>query len=100
MKFYLWMDNSSDTVLTKQSCCSSQYHLPFQALSRQFLMITSYDAESCEEQDGGKQILVGQMTAELQAVFKRYVTKNMEKKRKPKILALMKKVAFPASFAN
>ena len=29
-----------------------------------------------------------------------YVTKNMEKKRKPKILASLKKATFPASFAD
>ena len=29
-----------------------------------------------------------------------YVTKNTEKKQKPKILALLKKAAFPASFAD
>ena len=29
-----------------------------------------------------------------------YVTKNTEKKQKPKILASLKKAAFPASFAD
>ena len=38
--------------------------------------------------------------AELQAILQVYVTNNMEKKRKPKILALLKKAAFPASFAD
>ena len=44
-------------------------------------------------------IFVGQTTAELQAVFQLHVAKNTEK-RKPKILALLKKAAFPASFAD
>ena len=38
--------------------------------------------------------------AELQAILQVYVTKNTEKKRKPKILASLKKAAFPASFAD
>ena len=50
------------------------------------------DAESREEQDGGKYSFVGRMTAELQAILKVYVTTNMEKKQKPKILA---KGSFP-----
>ena len=60
----------------------------------------SSDAESREEQDGGKHSFVGQTTAKLQAILQVYVTKNMEKKRKPKILTLLKKTAFPASFAD
>ena len=38
--------------------------------------------------------------AELQAILQLYVTKSTEKKRKPKILASLKKAAFPASFAD
>ena len=59
----------------------------------------SSDAESRGEQDGGKYSFVGWTTAELQAILQVYVTKNMEKKRKPKILTSLKKAAFPASFA-
>ena len=58
------------------------------------------DAESREEQDGSKYSFVGRTTAELQAILQVYVTKNTEKKRKPKILASLKKAAFPASFAD
>ena len=60
----------------------------------------SSDAESRKEQDGSKYSFVGRTTAELQAVLQVYVTKNTEKKRKPKILALLKKAALPASFAD
>ena len=60
----------------------------------------SSDAESREEQDGSKYSFVGKTTAELQAILQAYVTKNMEKKWKPKILASLKKVAFPASFTD
>ena len=60
----------------------------------------SSDAKSREEQDGRKYSCVGRTTAELQAILQVYVTKNMEKKRKPKILASLKKAAFPASFAD
>ena len=60
----------------------------------------SSDAESCEEQDGSKYSFVGQTTAGLQAILQVYVTKNTEKKRKPKILASPMKAAFPASFAD
>ena len=56
------------------------------------------DAESREEQDGSKYSFVGQTTAELQAILLVYVTKNTEKKTK--ILASLKKVTFPASFAD
>ena len=35
--------------------------------------------------------------AELQAVFHLDVAKNMEKKRKPKILTFLKKATFPVS---
>ena len=38
--------------------------------------------------------------AELKAILQVYVTKNTEKKQKPKILASLKKAAFPASFAD
>ena len=60
----------------------------------------SSDAESREEQDGGKYSFVGRTAAKLQAILQVYVTKNTEKKRKPKILALLKKAAFPASFVD
>ena len=60
----------------------------------------SSDAESREEQDGSKYSFVGQTTAELQAILQVYVMRNTEKKRKPKILASLKKAAFPASFAD
>ena len=55
------------------------------------------NAESREEQDGGKYSFVGRTMAELQAILQVHVTKN---KQKPKILALLKKAAFPASFAD
>ena len=58
------------------------------------------NAESREEQDGGKYSFVGRTMAELQAILQVHVTKNTEKKQKPKILALLKKAAFPASFAD
>ena len=60
----------------------------------------SSNAESREEQDGSKCSFVGRTTSELQAILQVYIKKNMEKKRKPKILALLKKAAFPASFAD
>ena len=60
----------------------------------------SSDAESREEQDGGKNSFVGQTTVELHAIVQVYVTTNTEKKRKPKILASLKKAAFPASFTD
>ena len=56
----------------------------------------SSDAESSKEQDGSKHSFVGQTTTELQAILQVYVTKNTEKKRKPKILASLKKAVFPA----
>ena len=58
------------------------------------------DAESREEQDGGNYSFVGRTSAELQAILQVYVRKNIEKKRKPKILAPLKKAAFPASFTD
>ena len=60
----------------------------------------SSDAESREEQDGSKYSFIGRTTVELQAILQEYVTKNMEKKRKPKILSSLKKAAFPASFTD
>ena len=60
----------------------------------------SSDAESREEQDGSKYSFIGRTTAELQAILQVHVTKNTEKKRKPKVLALLKKAAFPGSFAD
>ena len=60
----------------------------------------SSNAESHEEKDGSKYSFVGRTMAELQAILQVNVTKNMEKKRKPKILAFLKKAAFPASFAD
>ena len=60
----------------------------------------SSDAESREEQDGSKYSFVGQTMAELKAILQVYVTKNTEKKQKPKILASLKKAAFPVSFAD
>ena len=60
----------------------------------------SSDAESREEQDGGKYSFVRLTMAELQVILQIYVMKNMEKKRKPKILASLKKAAFSASFAD
>ena len=51
----------------------------------------SSNAESREEQDGGKHSFLGQTTAELQAVFQLHVAKNTEKKQKPKILASLKR---------
>ena len=96
------MDNSSDTVLTKQSC--SKLFAVSGILTAMFddcvIKTILLDAESHEEQDGSKQFLVGQTMAELQAIFQPQVTKNTEKKRKPKILTLLKKAAFPASFAD
>ena len=38
------------------------------------------NAELYEEQDGGKQNFVGQITAKLQAIFELDVVKKMEKK--------------------
>ena len=60
----------------------------------------SSDAESHKEQDGGKYLFVGQTTTELQAILQVHVNKNTEKKPKPKILASVKKAAFPTSFAD
>ena len=47
------------------------------------------DAESCKEQNGGKQFLVGQTTAKLQAVYQLHLTKKRGKKAKPNILTLL-----------
>ena len=60
----------------------------------------SSNAKSHEEQDGSKFSFVGRTTAELQAIFQVCEAKNTKKKRKPKILASLKKAAFPASFAD
>ena len=60
----------------------------------------SSDAESCEKRDGAKYSFLGRTTAELQSILQVYVKKNTEKKQKPKILASLKKAAFPASFAD
>ena len=60
----------------------------------------SSNAESHEKQDDSKYSFVGQTTAELQVIFELHVAKNMEKKQKPKTLTLLKKAAFPASFAD
>ena len=51
----------------------------------------SSDAESREEQDGGKHSFVGQMTAKLQAILQVYVTKKTEKKD----FSLAKEGSFP-----
>ena len=59
----------------------------------------SSDVESHEEQDGSKYSFLGRTTAKLQAILQVYVTKNTEK-RKPNILASLKKAAFPASFTD
>ena len=80
------MDNSSDTVLTKKSCCSSQNHLPFN-LFRQpsfqyyIIKLLTSDAESCEEEDVGKQKFVGGMMAKLWPIFHLAVAKNTENQR-------------------
>ena len=60
----------------------------------------SSDAESHEEQDGGKHSFVGQTTAKLQAIFQLHVMKNTKKKRKLMILTLLKKAAFRACFTD
>ena len=52
----------------------------------------SFDAESREEQDGGKYSFVGQTTAELQAVFKLHVA---GKEAKTKDFKLAEKGSFP-----
>ena len=54
----------------------------------------SSDAKSREEQDGSKYSFVGRTTAELQAILHVCVTKNTEKKRRPKI-CLAEKGSFP-----
>ena len=60
----------------------------------------STNAESHKEQDDGKRFLVGQSTVELQTIFQVDVTKNTEKKQKPKILTWLKKAASPTCFAK
>ena len=57
----------------------------------------SSDAESCEEQDGGKQFSVGPITAELQSIFQLVVTKKTEKKQKLKILTLLRQLFLQTS---
>ena len=64
------------------------------------LKTISSDPESREEQDGGKNSFVGWMIAELPAILQVYVMKNTATKQKPKILALLKKAAIPASVAD
>ena len=67
IKFYLGMDNSSDTALTIKSC-SSQIHSLFLSGSHLFYCViktTPSDAESREEQDGSKQKFVGRTMAKL-----------------------------------
>ena len=65
------MDNSSDAVLIKQGRCSSE--IVCCSLAAIFygcvIKTISSDAESREEQDGGKHLFVGRTTAELQAIL-------------------------------
>ena len=67
------MDNSSDAFLIKEGHCSSQIVCCLARSSTIFndcvIRTISLDAESHEEQDGGKHLLVGQMTAKLQAIL-------------------------------
>jgi len=65
------MDNSSDAVLIKQGRCSSEivWHAIAAILNDCVIKTTSSDAESHEEQDGGKHVFVGRTTAELQAIL-------------------------------
>ena len=55
-----------------------------------------FNAESHEEKDGSKQYLNDGLV--IQAVFQLDAVKNTEKKQNPKILTLLKKGVFPASF--
>ena len=102
IKFYLGMDNFSPykkgLLLVLKSF--AVLHVLAAMFNDCVIKTTSSDAESREEQDGSKHSFVGRMTAELQAILQVYVTKNTEKKQKPKILALLKKAAFPASFTD
>ena len=73
IKFYLGMDNSSDAVLIKQGHCSSEIVCRFARSSDHFLRLRnktiSSDAESREEQDGGKHLFVRRTTAVLWAIL-------------------------------
>ena len=75
IKFYLGMDNSNDAVLIKQGCCLSEiinfavWHALAAIFNDCIIKTISSDVESCEEQDGGKYLFVGQTTAELQAIL-------------------------------
>ena len=84
MKFYLGIDNSSDTVLTKKSCSSSWNHLLFRSVQLPSLLITNKntpsDAESREEQNDGKHKFVGGTTAKLWLDFQKGVVINTEEK--------------------
>ena len=78
------MDNSSDKFLTKQELLLiSESFAVSGVLVAMFdnciIKTMPSDAESCEEQDGGKQYFVGQTTTKLQAVFHIYVAKNTER---------------------
>ena len=67
------MDNSSDAVLIKQGRCSSEIVCRLARSSSHFygcvIKTISSDAESREEQDGGKHLFVGRTMAELQAIL-------------------------------
>jgi len=62
IKFYLEMNNSSDAVLIKQDHCSSEIVYRLARSSAIFdecvIKTISSDAESREEQDGGKHLFV------------------------------------------
>ena len=52
IKFYLGMDNSSDTVLAKKNYCSSQNRLPFQVAAMCYYYVIKTipsNAELCED---------------------------------------------------
>ena len=67
------MDNSSDAVLIKRVAARLKLFSVWHALAAIFndciLKTISSDAESREEQDGGKHLFLGRMTAELQAIL-------------------------------
>ena len=67
MRFYPWIDNSSDSDLAKKKFCLSLNRLPFRICWQPCCIIEfiSSDADSREELDDGKQTFVGQAMAEL-----------------------------------
>ena len=78
------MDNSSDTVLTKRVALRLEIFCRFGPSGHHLYLLhnknTPSDAESCEEQEGGKHKFVGGMTAKLWPDLYKGVAINTEEK--------------------